>query len=239
MTGVPDFNHSLFNTIAHILRVRGYIIDNPAESFGGDTSKDPADYIRADLQQIMMGDFIVLLPGWEESPGAAIETSVASALKLDFYEAVLVQETTIDQGLAQDWYFRKHHGELVGFNHNGSCNPDIKGPRYKNDNSEEISPRASLLDEAKALVTGDRNNSYGPPTQDFTRTAGTLNAYGYRGPNGRELLAHDVAIMVMAVKISRLMWTPGKRDSWADIAGYSGCGYECATEEARRGMSTR
>lgn len=93
------------------------------------------------------------------------------------------------------------------------------------------SPRASLLDEAKALVTGDRNNTYGAPTQDFDRTAGALTAMGYRGPNGRDLKAHDVAILVAMVKISRLMWTPQKRDSWADLAGYAACGYECAVTE--------
>lgn len=93
------------------------------------------------------------------------------------------------------------------------------------------SPRQSALDEARALITGDRNNSYGPPTQDFQRSADALNAYGYRGPEGRLLQAHDVAVLIMSVKLSRLMWTPAKRDHWVDIAGYAGCGYECAITE--------
>jgi hypothetical protein len=97
--------------------------------------------------------------------------------------------------------------------------------------TETPSPRASALDEAKALITGDRNNSYGPPSQDFMRSAEALNAYGYRGPDGRHLQPHDIAIMVMSVKLSRLMWTPGKRDHWVDIAGYAGCGYECTQME--------
>ena len=89
-------------------------------------------------------------------------------------------------------------------------------------------PRSEVLTEALELINGDRNNSYGPPTQDFTRTAGVLNALGYRGPDQRELLGHDVALIIAAVKMSRLMWTPGKRDSWVDMAGYAACGYECA-----------
>lgn len=93
------------------------------------------------------------------------------------------------------------------------------------------SPRASALDEAKALITGDRNNTYGAPTQDFSRAAGVLNSLGYRANDGREIKPHDIAIMVMAVKMSRLVWTPAKRDSWVDIAGYAGCGYECAVTE--------
>lgn len=35
----------------------------------------------------------------------------------------------------------------------------------------------------------------------------------------------------MMVKLSRLMWTPAKRDSWVDIAGYAACGLECALHE--------
>jgi uncharacterized protein DUF6378 len=90
---------------------------------------------------------------------------------------------------------------------------------------QEPTLRSELLDEAKNLVTGDRNNAYGPPHQDFQRTAEAANAYGYRGPHG-PLEAHDIAILVSLVKISRLMWTPGKRDSWVDLAGYAACGYE-------------
>ena len=89
--------------------------------------------------------------------------------------------------------------------------------------------RGGILDEAKGLITGDRNNSYGPPTQDFDRTAGILNALGYKGPGGRDLQPHDTAIMVMAVKLSRITWTPEKRDHYVDLAGYAACGGECAT----------
>lgn len=93
------------------------------------------------------------------------------------------------------------------------------------------SERASLLDEAKQLVTGDRNSQYGPPTQDFARTADLLNAMGYRGPQGRSLISHDVALIMGQLKLSRLVWSPEKRDSWVDLAGYAACGWECVTDE--------
>jgi len=105
-------------------------------------------------------------------------------------------------------------------------------------NEPEIPPRKSVLLEAIGLVTGDRNATYGPPTQDFDRTAAALTAMGYRrtDPGGKTLglEPHDVAILVMMVKISRLMSTPDKRDSWVDIAGYAGCGYECTIEEDQK-----
>lgn len=92
-----------------------------------------------------------------------------------------------------------------------------------------MTARSDVLRKAHDAITGDRNNAYGPPTQDFDRTAGVLNALGYRAPNG-PLRSHDVAIMIAAVKLSRLMWTPDKEDSWIDLAGYAACGYECVVE---------
>lgn len=92
----------------------------------------------------------------------------------------------------------------------------------------ETTMRTSLLREAESLVVGDRNNSYGAPHQDFARSAGCLTALGYSGPDGRPMEAHDIAIIVTAIKLSRLMVTPKKRDSWVDIAGYAACGYEAA-----------
>ena len=97
------------------------------------------------------------------------------------------------------------------------------------------SPRSGVLQEAVSLIDGDRNAQYGPPTQDFQRTAAVLTALGYyrRDPGGLtvELEPSDVAILVMAVKLSRLMHSRGKRDNWVDLAGYAGCGFECTLEE--------
>lgn len=92
-------------------------------------------------------------------------------------------------------------------------------------------PRAAVLDDAKAAICGDRNNTYGEPTQDFSRTAGVLNALGYRGPDNQPLQPHDVAVIISGVKLSRLMWSPEHRDSWVDLAGYAACGYECVVAD--------
>ena len=98
-------------------------------------------------------------------------------------------------------------------------------------------PRAVALNEARDLITGDRNNQYGPPTQDFDRTAKLLNALGYARVDAdseiHDILASDVALIIAQVKVSRLMHTRDKRDSWVDLAGYAACGYECAEEEAK------
>lgn len=101
--------------------------------------------------------------------------------------------------------------------------------------ADAVSPRADMLREAEKLITGDRNNQYGPPTQDFKRTADLLNALGYRRVDAiedvHEIVPSDVALMIAQVKMSRLMHSRGKRDSWVDLAGYAACGLECAVEE--------
>lgn len=109
--------------------------------------------------------------------------------------------------------------------------------------SVPTSPRAEVLDETKALVSGDRNNAYGPPTQDFRRSADMMTALGYRHTNlpasappcaacgARPLRPHDTAVSVTTIKLSRIMWKPRKKDNWVDGAGYFACGYECVVEE--------
>lgn len=92
----------------------------------------------------------------------------------------------------------------------------------------ESTPRGDLLDEAKVLITNDRNNQYGHPLGDHFRVAEILNALGYRR-DGQRLLPHDVALIMISLKLSRLTWNSKKRDSWCDVAGYAGCGYETAT----------
>jgi hypothetical protein len=97
-----------------------------------------------------------------------------------------------------------------------------------------MNQRQALLGEAIRLVTGDRNNAYGPPTQDFDRTSILWTAY----LDGRRMLeAHDVAAMMILLKLSRISWQADNRDSWVDIAGYAACGYECVEADRARPQS--
>lgn len=91
-----------------------------------------------------------------------------------------------------------------------------------------MNPRHQLLNQALALINTDRNNQYGPPTQDFDRTAKLWTTY----LDGKtELQPHDVAAMMCLLKLSRISWQPDKQDSWADLAGYAACGYETTVEQ--------
>jgi hypothetical protein len=91
---------------------------------------------------------------------------------------------------------------------------------------EPLTARETILNTAKTYVLGDRNSTYGSPTQDFERTAGLWSALGFSF-EGEPVKAHQVAMAMMCLKLSRLVWGPRRVDSWVDVAGYAACGYEC------------
>lgn len=94
--------------------------------------------------------------------------------------------------------------------------------------------RTSILHEADALVNGDRNDSYGDPIDDFATTADFWTTYLRRIVERREtfqLQPHDVAVMMNLLKLSRISWSPDKRDHWVDGAGYLACGWDCVVRE--------
>lgn len=112
----------------------------------------------------------------------------------------------------------------------------LMGPAREADEgkSEEKTKRAEILDEAKSLTTGDRNAQYGEPIDDFTRIADQLNALGYKAPHNKPMRPHDVSVIQAVVKLSRIVNTPNKNDSWVDLAGYAAVGGEVAEIEAGR-----
>lgn len=91
--------------------------------------------------------------------------------------------------------------------------------------------RDQALDEAKRLVSNDRNTEYGEPIDNFTKVVEALNALGYRGPGGRLLTPHDLPVIQIVTKLSRLVQTPDKADSWIDISGYGALGREVSEQQ--------
>lgn len=100
----------------------------------------------------------------------------------------------------------------------------FKIPLYDAESGEPY--RETIVGEAERLVYGDRRESYANPLADFGRTAGIINAV-FRHKLKREFTAQDVALMMIAVKLSRLTNKPDHRDSCVDIAGYAECYWWC------------
>jgi hypothetical protein len=90
----------------------------------------------------------------------------------------------------------------------------------------------SVLTEAEGLVHGDRNASYGPPIDDFSRTAGMVSAM-LAHKLSQPLTAEDVGLFMVCVKLSRQINAP-KRDNCVDGAGYFECVQWIVDERARR-----
>lgn len=87
----------------------------------------------------------------------------------------------------------------------------------------------SILSEAEEIVGGARQAAYGHPLDDFAKTAKM-----WSGLFGIEITPEQVALGMMAVKMSRLLNTPGHRDSVVDIAGYAKTYQLCRQERQRR-----
>lgn len=75
--------------------------------------------------------------------------------------------------------------------------------------------QSSILPEAQKLVHGKRNEDYGHPYHDFSRTAKIWSAI-----LDKEVTPEQVALCMIGVKMSRECNKP-KRDNRVDMAGYA------------------
>lgn len=110
MSGIPQFNFPMFHSAAKVLRERhGFNLISPAEQdspsvqkaamasvdgkydasgkVGGETW---GDMLARDVKMLADDGIqgIVLLPGWEKSKGARLESFVGTLCKLSFFEYV-------------------------------------------------------------------------------------------------------------------------------------------------------
>lgn len=91
-------------------------------------------------------------------------------------------------------------------------------------------PDENILAEAMRITAGDRQASYGPPDQDFARTAAMWSAI-----KGVEFEAREVALFMILLKVSRETHQR-KRDNAVDIAGYAKCLDICNQAAKERGQ---
>lgn len=93
--------------------------------------------------------------------------------------------------------------------------------------AEELPLRVQALREAARLIHSERNVQYGPPRENFDRIARIWSVI-----LGIEITVEDVAMCLAGMKMARYASKSGYQpDTWIDIAGYAGCGYEVGAPE--------
>lgn len=86
----------------------------------------------------------------------------------------------------------------------------------------------TVLEEAQRLVYGARQEAYGHPLDDFSKTAKMWSAI-----LGVDVTAEQVGLCMICVKISRQLNSP-KRDNMTDAAGYAATVQMCVDERDSR-----
>ena len=88
--------------------------------------------------------------------------------------------------------------------------------------------RVELLRQAAEIISGERNKQYGDPGVNFARTAKIWSVI-----MGVDFTEEDVAMMMVGLKVARYANKGAgvQADTWRDIAGYAGCGFEVGSVE--------
>lgn len=98
MTGLPDFNFPAFEEATAALRAIGVVVLSPHEhdlEGGFDPSSEGEDFdLRAalewDVAAVIRSDAVVVLPGWQSSPGCTVEVAIAAAMDIPVVELDIV-----------------------------------------------------------------------------------------------------------------------------------------------------
>lgn len=94
--------------------------------------------------------------------------------------------------------------------------------------------REHVLDEAKKCVLKDRNSTYGKPENNFKDIARRWTAHLQNRkliPEAIQLTPDDVGIMMVDMKLARIGYNPGHKDSYIDGIGYIACAAGIALTE--------
>lgn len=236
MTGHPDWNYPAFHNAARLLRLWGNAVVNPAEAYDGNQSLPFDVYLRHDLRSILQDcDTIVVLDGWEKSPGAVLEVAVGAALghgilrfvdKPEEREYALesvfpVHETNRERLVAALARFVYPLPDVIR-----TTQPEVVAPIVQASGPEPLNTWAEadskLLLEADRIVNSDRQRTYGHPITHHTATAAMWSAYLTRVNDEHEVIVRpqDVSILMVLDKASRI-GGGDKVDNALDIAGYA------------------
>jgi hypothetical protein len=154
---------------------------------------------------------------------------------LNMMSYMVTYHTTNEEGTEEERIFTFSSGNFLDFFMiiNSEC--ARKGIKSVQDvvSIEEIGEkrekldRNSIIDQAKSLINGERETTYGDP----------LVAHGHIAKGWSAILGVEkippstVALMMAWLKISRILSNKKHEDSYADAIGYVALSMECAEKE--------
>ena len=93
--------------------------------------------------------------------------------------------------------------------------------------------RDVVLDQAKALINGDRARDYGDAGKNHERIAQVWSMI-----LDHEVSSGQVVAMMIGLKLARLAHQIDNEDSWRDVAGYAALGGEITSSASERDPQT-
>ena len=99
-------------------------------------------------------------------------------------------------------------------------------PNHTPERPDENPKRVQLTQTAASLITGDRQNDYGPPVVNFQRIANLWNAH----METNIFTPRKIAELMLLLKMARTITSPTE-DSYVDAIGYAAIAGELADLE--------
>ncbi len=187
MTGIASFNFPAFDDKRDELKSKGYEVVSPAD-IDRAHGFDPMGWTEGECSRDHLpSDFMC----------GAIKRDVDALLKCDCIY------------MLEGW--QKSDGAKAELAIAQWIGLEVLNVQIITDVDEDV------LEEALRLTSGDRQNQYGPPDQDFQRTAKMWSAL-----KGVDFTASEVAMFMICIKLSRQTHQK-KRDNIVDLAGYARC----------------
>ena len=118
--------------------------------------------------------------------------------------------------------------DVIGFPHGDRPGDVYAAPEpaildYPNEGElpPSLLPRQQILIEADAAIMGDRHMTHGPAEMNLETTGDYWTKF-----TGKALDGHDVALMNVLQKISRIMCGERNHDHYKDIIGWAALAWE-------------
>lgn len=212
MTGIPQFNFPEFQRVTNMLRQAGYPIRSPAELDDQET-------------------YDAAMASVDGAPGSGVTNGETWG---DFLsrDVKLVADESCGVIVMPGW--ERSRGARLEVFVAELCSLPVRRFVEGEDGdwglAEIEGDQESVLDEASGLIKGARLKQYGHPAEDFGRTAKM-----WSGILGVDVEPRMVPLCMIAVKLSRIVESPNKRDSVVDVAGYAGT-YELERQRNSDGL---